>query len=107
MSRLTTHVNEGYGLKSAYQNIHQWLRRYYGSSNSHYCAIDISHDGKKHWANIDGIYDKNINHFLVLCVACHRGFDNTNPSRYIVEKIKEVSEKKLITYPYIAKTQLL
>lgn len=59
--------------KLNYHNVHVWIYRHYGSAKK--CSINDEHSGRFEWANIDGIYEKNIKHFLQLCRNCHISLD--------------------------------
>jgi len=60
---------------SSYRSIHGWLEKNYGKAAEHQCANSEKHQERLEWANIDGIYEKDINHFTVLCVTCHHRWD--------------------------------
>lgn len=56
-----------------YSTIHKWLR----DNNKKPSACSFC-NGKKmriEWANITGVYDKNIKNYKALCASCHRRLD--------------------------------
>lgn len=71
-----------------YWRIHSWISYHYGSANIYSCIVDEAHRGKKEWANIDGVYEKDIQHFRVLCIYCHRKYDMIMPMSDLVEVIR-------------------
>lgn len=91
-----------------YMGVHQWVKRHYGSASK----CENGHEAKTYqWANITGIYERDIANFKQLCRSCHAKLDMTNYSRKVsAEKLKgntyrrkAVSQykngKKLRTYP--------
>lgn len=59
---------------SNYMTVHAWIRKKYGKAN--HCSLDENHEAKRYeWANIDGIYEKDIKHFVQLCRSCHAKMD--------------------------------
>lgn len=57
-----------------YYHVHGWLNWWHGKAD--HCSADPEHTGRKYqWANIDGIYEKDVKHFTQLCVPCHRKKD--------------------------------
>jgi len=59
-------------------NIHKWLRRKYNSA--YYCFYTKCSKKSKtfDYANISGIHDNNIKHYIPLCRSCHKNFDHGN-----------------------------
>lgn len=75
MSTEVTTVKVG---SSQYRTIHNWLIRHFGKAS---CCEGSNCSGKSNkydWALKKGFsYDKNREHFLQLCVSCHKKYDMT------------------------------
>lgn len=93
-----------------YMNIHRWLARHYGPAKK--CVN--GHDAKTYqWANITGIYERDIKNFQQLCRSCHCKIDYSEYQRQFHSKRmtgntyrrKAVAQykngKKLRTYPTV------
>lgn len=70
----------------SYRAVHEWLRKTYGNAckceNPNCVYPRKSKRGKwiikptqYQWANINGIYKRNVNNFIQLCPSCHKLFD--------------------------------
>lgn len=64
--------------KVGYRGLHYWLKRKLGAPKT--CAICLKKRNPKkpksiHWANIDGIYKRDISKYISLCAKCHRSHD--------------------------------
>jgi hypothetical protein len=68
-----------------YSAIHQWITKRYGKATKcDHCHIVGS---KYEWALRKGLpYKKEINHFVQLCVSCHKKYDETDQRRYKISK---------------------
>lgn len=78
--KIEEYKNTNHRSKKNYSQIHFWIRYYYGKAN--HCEFNMSHKSKKYeWANIDGIYENDIKHFIQLCQSCHRKLDWTDEAR--------------------------
>lgn len=82
-SKLSKIMNEDRPLAvmdNNYSAVHHWLKKHYGKAD--HCIIDPSHTSKRfEWANIDGIYEKDIEHFVQLCRVCHARMDIRESTR--------------------------
>ena len=69
--------NERYNWKGdqvGYRALHHWLRRCLGKASS--CNFCGSNSRKRyHWANISGLYKRELTDFMSLCVSCHKIYD--------------------------------
>ena len=70
------------GDKVGYQGIHIWLRKTFGKANK--CEIcGLTNTAKKkyfHWALLKGkTYQRKRENFWMLCLKCHRHYDDTVP----------------------------
>lgn len=59
-----------------YKLIHKYIIRTYG--NAPLCIWDDSHISRFEWANISGVYTRELEDYLPMCVSCHRKFDITD-----------------------------
>lgn len=77
-----------------YQRVHYWL-----SKNKEKIACEHCRESEKklEFALKKGFqYEKNINHFLVLCRGCHLKYDEINKGRkHTEEEKKKISESKI------------
>jgi len=59
---------------SEYRNLHHWIVCKKGKANM--CENNPDHKSTRfHWANISGLYKKDVNDFKMLCPSCHKKFD--------------------------------
>lgn len=67
--------------KRLYDRVHKWLE--YNYKKEKLCTFCNSETSSRYeWALIKGcVYEKNIENFVELCVACHRQYDVTQASR--------------------------
>lgn len=76
---------------NAYSTVHRWLIKNYGKAI--YCSINKEHKAKRfEWANIDGIYEKDMKHFKSMCPSCHRKNDYTEHQRELTRKANTGNE---------------
>ncbi len=61
--------------KYAYSNLHKWIGSNYGKPEL--CRnIECKKSSIKfEWANITGIYERDIKNYIELCRSCHTNFD--------------------------------
>ena len=85
------------GNKVGYAPLHQWLKKQLGKALK--CSFNPLHTSKRfEWANISGVYHRDVNDFSSLCTKCHRQYDNirfrwgrTNPSSLkAISKLEEM-----------------
>lgn len=62
-----------------YRVIHKFILYRYGRAPL--CIWDDSHTGRFEWANVTGVYTKELDNYLPMCVSCHRKFDYTEQMR--------------------------
>lgn len=63
-----------------YFRVHEWLGRVHGKAT--HCSINPTHKSKRfEWANIDGIYERDVKHFIQLCRSCHAKMDTRLSTR--------------------------
>lgn len=61
-----------------YSYPHKWLYRNFGSPMTcEKCGVLKKNNHEIHWANVDGIYEKDRSHFKRLCARCHKNNDLT------------------------------
>lgn len=78
-----------------YMSTHSWIARHYGRANS--CSNNPQHTGPNfQWANVTGVYEKDVDNFKQLCRSCHAKLDMTEHSR-------RVSKEKAINNSYASK----
>lgn len=59
---------------ASYSALHYWLYRQVGKAN--YCSKNTTHKSTRyHWANISGLYKRDVNDFMALCPSCHHKYD--------------------------------
>jgi len=65
------------GNKVKYSSLHTWLRSHHKKSGvCHFCGRT---DAKVYdWANVTGIYDRNIENYRETCRGCHIKLDRWN-----------------------------
>ena len=59
-----------------YRNLHKWAERYLGKAKE--CVVCGSLGSKKRncdWANLSGLYKRDIKDFISLCRFCHKRWD--------------------------------
>lgn len=70
-----------------YFRVHEWIIRIYG--NASYCSNNPDHVNRRfEWANISGVYEKDIKHFIQLCMSCHRKMDIRPSTRLKMSKTR-------------------
>ncbi len=58
--------------------LHKWVKRWKGKAN---CCKVCGQDeqGRKYeWANLSGEYKRDLDDYEMMCVPCHRKFDNND-----------------------------
>lgn len=78
-----------------YQGLHGWIHRQWGKANK--CDNTNCHYPRKNakgvlmekpyryeWANINGKYTRDRKNWKMLCVSCHRLFDNCNKDQQVI-----------------------
>jgi hypothetical protein len=61
------------GALVGYAPLHQWIKR--NKEKTGKCST-CGHCGKTEWANISGVYLRDLNDFAEMCHACHSEFDD-------------------------------
>jgi hypothetical protein len=88
------------GEKAAYRTLHNWVERELGKSS--YCSFCKKTDLKRyHWANVSGLYKRDLSDWIRLCVKCHKEYDKyrtTSASDFFNIKGKHYSTRKEGTY---------
>jgi hypothetical protein len=75
----------------AYTNLHKFIRKNYGKAldcENELCTKNSPNFG---WANLSGIYERDVKHFVKLCKSCHINFDRYK--KPIIIKGKMVHKK--------------
>ena len=63
-----------------YMAVHQWLIRNYGSAD--HCSNDVNHtEYIFQWANVTGVYERDVKNFRQLCRSCHCKLDYSEYQR--------------------------
>ena len=76
------------GESVSYSGLHHWLKREYGKPKE--CEICEVPKKRYTWANISGLYKRNINDYMSLCYSCHKFYDlNRLQGRAIVSFAEE------------------
>ena len=89
---------------SEYISLHQWLKYHYGKAN--HCSNNPNHKSKRfHWANIDGIYEKDIKHFVQLCPSCHKKLDWKEETRKKISLAQAGKPRPYRMIPVIQKSK--
>lgn len=62
------------GDKAGYDALHRWVQTVLGKPN---CCSNCGTTSKRmyHWANLSGLYSRNIKDWVRLCVPCHKLYD--------------------------------
>jgi len=63
------------GNKVKYMGLHNWVRRHLGTpSKCEHCSKSFK-SKSIHWANMSGLYIRDLNDWIRLCVKCHKAYD--------------------------------
>ena len=61
-----------------YIQTHTWVAYHLGRPKECSACGFVSENSKQfNWANVSGLYERDLNDWVRLCVACHYAFDNT------------------------------
>jgi hypothetical protein len=63
------------GEEAGYAAIHMWVN--YWKAKTGKCSI-CPHRGETDWANISGVYLRDLDDFVEMCKSCHKEFDNAS-----------------------------
>lgn len=78
------YVNENHpfwkGNKVGYYALHAWIIRHWGKARR---CINGHIWSKYEWSNITGIYNRDKENWVELCLPCHRKEDGLNPKKPI------------------------
>ena len=78
------------GENASYTAKHLWIKRKHGKPIK--CDFDDSHKARVfHWANISGMFKRDINDWLQLCPKCHRKLDGITGMKRTEEFKQKVS----------------
>jgi hypothetical protein len=61
------------GDEIGYHNLHQWVSQHKTKTGK--CST-CSHRGYTEWANISGVYLRDLDDYVEMCKLCHAEFDN-------------------------------
>ena len=61
------------GSEISYEALHTWVR--YSKEKTGKCST-CSHRGVTQWANISGVYLRDLDDFAEMCQSCHKELDN-------------------------------
>lgn len=76
------------GGKVGYGRLHAWVRQKLGNLKK--CSHCLTEKAPKYeFANISGQYKRDLRDWLVLCVPCHKTFDNQCGENIHTAKLKE------------------
>lgn len=74
--------------KISYSGIHKWIARELGTPN--YCEFCERDDLSKYdWANISGLYFRDINDWMRLCRFCHSKWDRLIQKKWLTQNNKK------------------
>ena len=89
-----------------YNSAHLWLYRTHGKAS--YCSNDVSHTGTFQWANITGVYEKDLSNFTQLCRSCHAKLDTSDYQRELsAERLKGNTYRRKTIHQYTLDGQLV
>jgi hypothetical protein len=82
------------GDEVGYEALHGWLHRTYGKAdhcdnvNCYYPRLAVRGHLLRgpngfDWANIDGLYSRELKHWAMLCLSCHRLLDRGNKAGFV------------------------
>jgi len=78
------------GDKVGYRELHMWVLRHKGyPEQCSHCNKARKTDAKHcniEWANIDGLYKRDLKDYIALCRSCHLKFDFKNGMRKIKKR---------------------
>jgi len=66
------------GKSASYAALHKWVNKYNGRPlECEHCGTTNNEVGRSnlHWANIDHLYNRNLDDYLPLCPSCHGKYD--------------------------------
>lgn len=65
------------GDETKYEGKHTHLRRTFGSAKDHPCMMCNGKNlkGRMEWANVSGLYKRELIDWITLCLGCHRQFE--------------------------------
>lgn len=58
-----------------YKNIHKWLNRHHPKECCSKCDRTPEDGTILDWANVSGIHERDVKHYVVLCRRCHKQMD--------------------------------
>jgi hypothetical protein len=80
------------GEKVGYWGLHRWLDRTLGRPKK--CQdCGTTNQSRYFWANISGLYKRDINDFKRLCGKCHKAFDKDKHTNREIMMEKRLPEK--------------
>jgi hypothetical protein len=88
-----------------YHAVHHWIARQKGKAFCcTNCKNDVSPKGRSRWfqwANLSGLYKRDLSDWTSLCVPCHRAFDKhgNKISKTICKNKHLLVEDNLYFYP--------
>lgn len=73
------------GDKVGYHALHRWISNNYGKPNRcDDCGDNKLPSSKYQWANINGLYKRDISDWKRLCLSCHRKVDTQRKAPRII-----------------------
>lgn len=72
--------NNWKGDKIGYKGLHIWIEKQHGKAKEHICSMCSGKSGstRMEWANITGIYNRDLKNWKPLCRKCHVKYDVEN-----------------------------
>lgn len=70
-----------------YRGLHRWITLKKGKAN-HCENCDSNKKRMYHWANISGLYKRELEDWIQLCVPCHKRLDKTKERAALLFLIK-------------------
>lgn len=78
-----------------YNKVHQYIRRNWQPAD--FCTQCGNTEPRRYeWANVTGVYSKNLEDYLPMCVPCHRSFDYSDYQKDIHRerlKVQKIASK--------------
>jgi hypothetical protein len=63
------------GNKVSYRSLHKWVEREIGKPNKCTECEKVGYGHQMHWANISGLYKRDVADWQRLCAKCHKSYD--------------------------------
>lgn len=63
------------GDRVGYKALHMWIERHFGKAKYHVCKKCGKSGPRMEWANVTGVYNREMLNWQTLCRKCHMKYD--------------------------------